>query len=174
MDETAAAAASLERYAAGMGYTQVALGASVLRALATPTAADRLERFCEVLARAKPEGYVRTFLDLGAPMVAALREAAARGIAPGYVSCLLDAHGNGSVQTESEPAAQDALVEPLSEREIEVLHLLSTGRTYQEIATAISVSLNTVKTHLKHIYAKLGVRNRRAAAARAEELGLVP
>jgi ATP/maltotriose-dependent transcriptional regulator MalT len=67
-----------------------------------------------------------------------------------------------------------SLVEPLSERELDVLHLLAERQTNQEIAQALCVSVNTVKTHLKNIYGKLGVNNRRQAAATATELDLLP
>ena len=66
-----------------------------------------------------------------------------------------------------------SLVEPLSDRELDVLRLLADGQTNQEIALALCVSINTVKTHLKNIYGKLGVSNRRQATAKAKELGLV-
>ena len=65
------------------------------------------------------------------------------------------------------------LLEPLSERELEVLKLLGTELSGPEIARELTVSLNTVRTHTKNIYSKLGVSNRRAAIRRAEELGLL-
>lgn len=67
----------------------------------------------------------------------------------------------------------ESLIEPLSERELEAQHLLAEGRTYQEIGQAMYVSVNTVKTHLRNVYAKLRVHTRRKAVARARELGLV-
>jgi LuxR family maltose regulon positive regulatory protein len=65
------------------------------------------------------------------------------------------------------------LIEPLSEREREVLRLLAAGRTNREIADELYVSLGTVKAHTHHVFAKLGVRGRTEAAARARELGLL-
>ncbi len=65
-------------------------------------------------------------------------------------------------------------MEPLSEREVEVLRLLATGESYAELAQTLVVSTNTVKTHLQHIYGKLGVTNRTQAVARAQELHLLP
>ena len=68
---------------------------------------------------------------------------------------------------------QSAIIEPLSDREFDVLRLLAENRTNREIAQAMCVSVNTVKTHLKNVYGKLGVHNRRRAVARAKELGLL-
>jgi len=68
---------------------------------------------------------------------------------------------------------RSAMVEPLSEHELEVLRMLRTEMSGPEIARKRMVSLNTIRTHTQHIYAKLGVNNRRAAIRRAEELGLL-
>ena len=65
------------------------------------------------------------------------------------------------------------IIEPLSDREFDVLHLLVDGLTNQEVAQSMHVSVNTVKTHLKNIYGKLGVHNRKRAIAQAEMLGLL-
>ena len=85
-------------------------------------------------------------------------------------------HSSVSPQPLIEPEvrpAKDMLVEPLSERELEVLRLLRTDLNGPEIARELMVSLNTVRTHTQNIYAKLGVNNRRAAVRRAEELDLL-
>ncbi|HEY6406245.1 MAG TPA: LuxR C-terminal-related transcriptional regulator, partial [Ktedonobacteraceae bacterium] len=143
----------------------------VLQALAhqtqgdTPAALMPLER---ALTLAEPEGYVRMFVDEGPPMALLLEEAAKHGIAPHYVRHLLTALGSTSDRT---PVKQ-GLIEPLSERELEVLRLLATGLNGPEIARELVVSLNTMRTHTKNIYSKLGVNNRRAAVRRAEELDL--
>jgi len=143
----------------------------VLQALArqsqddVPAALASLQR---ALTLAEPEGYVRIFADEGPPMATLLRAAAKRGTAPGYVRRLLAAvnkTGDGA------PASQ-GLIEPLSERELDVLRLLGTDLGGPEIARELIVSLNTVRTHTKNIYAKLGVNNRRAAVRRARELNL--
>jgi len=143
----------------------------VLQALAhqmqgdIPAALVPLER---ALTLAEPEGYVRLFMGEGPPMAVLLEEAAKHGIAPNYVRQLLMAFGSVSDRT---PVKQ-GLIEPLSERELEVLRLLRTDLNGPEIAGELFVSLNTLRTHTKNIYSKLGVNNRRAAVRRAEELDL--
>jgi LuxR family maltose regulon positive regulatory protein len=143
----------------------------VLRALAhqalgdIPAALARLER---AMTLAEPEGYVRVFIDEGPPMASLLRAAAKQGITPSYVRRLLAA---GTTAEDNSPVKQ-ALIEPLSERELDVLRLLGTELDGPAIARELMVSLNTMRTHTKNIYAKLAVTNRRAAVRRAAELGL--
>jgi LuxR family maltose regulon positive regulatory protein len=144
----------------------------VLQALAhevqgdIPTALVSLER---ALTLAEPEGYVRIFVDEGPPMAALLREAAKHGTAPNYVGQLRAAFG----KAEGRRPATQLLIEPLSERELAVLRLLKTELNGPEIARELMVSLNTMRTHTKNIYSKLGVNSRRAAVRRAEELDLL-
>jgi len=136
-----------------------------------PAALASLRR---ALTLAEPEGYVRIFADEGPPMASLLRVFARQGaaaklrIAPGYVRRLLAAVN----KTEDGPPASQGLIEPLSERELDVLRLLGTDLGGPDIARELVVSLNTVRTHTKNIYAKLGVNNRRAAVRRAKELDL--
>ena len=123
------------------------------------------------LALAEPEGYVRLFLDLGTPMVELLRAAARHGTSAAYVGQLLGAGG----AARSGASRRDAYGSPsLSEREQHVLRLLGTELGGPEIARELVLSLNTVRTHTRNIYAKLGVTNRRAAVRRAQELDLLP
>lgn len=144
----------------------------VLQALASQMRGDMraalgpLER---ALGLAEPEGYVRLFVDEGAPMEALLREAARRRIAEDYVQRLLTHPGMGAAG----PHAGQNLIEPLSERELDVLRLLATDLDGPEIASQLMVSLNTMRTHTKSIYTKLGVNSRRAAVRRASELDLL-
>ena len=156
------------------GRTGSVIEILVLQALAHemrgdfPAALVPLER---ALTMAEPEGYVRIFVDEGAPMAALLQAAAKRRVAFDYVQRLLAAFGGA----EDRPPARQAVgkVEPLSERELDVLRLLGTDLDGPDIASQLMVSLNTMRTHTKSIYAKLGVNNRRAAVRRAEELELL-
>jgi LuxR family transcriptional regulator, maltose regulon positive regulatory protein len=124
------------------------------------------------LSMAEPEGYVRIFIDEGQPMAALLEAALKQGIAREYVRRLLTAFDTPAERTEVKPTATASLSEPLSERERDVLRLLGTDLSGPEMASHLMVSLNTLRTHTKNIYDKLGVNNRRAAVRRAEELGL--
>jgi LuxR family maltose regulon positive regulatory protein len=128
-----------------------------------------LASLARALSLAEPEGYVRTFIDEGAPMQTLLRAASKRGIEGAYAERLLRAGGAARAQ----PATTGGLVEPLSDRERDVLRMLGSELTGPEIARELVVSLNTVRTHTKNIYAKLGVTSRRAAVRRAGELGLL-
>jgi LuxR family transcriptional regulator, maltose regulon positive regulatory protein len=131
-----------------------------------PMALASLER---ALTLAKPEGYLRLFVDEGLPMVALLQEAAKHGIDPNYVRQLLAAFG----KAEGKTSVTQLMIEPLSEREFEVLRLLRTDLDGPEIARELMVSLSTLRTHTQNIFAKLGVNNRRTAVHRAEELNLL-
>lgn len=121
------------------------------------------------LVLAEPEGYVRIFVDEGTSVAVLLEKAAKHGIAPNYVRHLLTAL---STAKNSAPVKQDS-IEPLSERELDVLRLLATQLSGPEIARKLVVSLNTLRTHTKSIYTKLGINSRREAVHRAQELDLL-
>jgi LuxR family maltose regulon positive regulatory protein len=131
------------------------------------------------LALAEPEGYVRTFVDEGAPMgdlFSATLEArqrdhldAAGRISVSYIARLLAT----VAQEATAPAADERLSEALTEREMEVLALIAAGESNQEIAAKLFVSTSTVKTHINRLYRKLGARSRTQAIARARELDLI-
>ncbi|MCW5853728.1 MAG: helix-turn-helix transcriptional regulator [Anaerolineae bacterium] len=154
------------------GRTGSAIEILVLQALACqlqgdiPAALVALER---ALTLAEPEGYIRLFVDHGPPMAALLERAVKQGITLTYSRQLLSAFG----QAEDRAPVYQALIEPLSERELDVLRLLGTDLSGPDMADELTVSLNTLRTHTKNIYAKLGVNNRRAAVHRATELKLL-
>ena len=131
--------------------------------------AAALTPLARALTLAEPEGYIRIFVDEGPPMATLLRAAAKDGVAPDYVRRLQMALG----EPHGETPVNQRLIEPLSERELDVLRLLATELSGPEIARELIVSLNTMRTHTKNIYSKLGVNNRRSAVRRAEELGLL-
>jgi LuxR family transcriptional regulator, maltose regulon positive regulatory protein len=150
------------------GRTRALIEVLLLQALAAQAAGDgttSLARLGRALELAEPEGFIRLFLDEGGPAVSLLQSAAKRGIHTTYVRRLL---ASGAPVPAGQP-----LVDPLSDRELEVLRLLGTELDGPEIARRLVVSLNTVRTHTKNIYAKLGVNSRRAAVRRAQELGLL-
>jgi len=166
------------------GRTGSVIEILVLQALARqmqgdmPAALTSLQR---ALMLSEPEGYVRVFVDEGPPMAILLRAAArvARGeheeIATRYVRRLLAALDGNGVNTPGRQGLieRQSLIEPLSERELDVLRLLGSDLDGPGIARELVVSLSTVRTHTRNIYAKLGVNNRRAAVRRAEELDLL-
>jgi LuxR family maltose regulon positive regulatory protein len=154
----------------------------------------------ECLALAEPEGYVRVFLDEGGPMQMLLAQwlaHAGAGPLQDYAMRLLSqfdveqltipaaqekaappgapsaSSGQALVEAKAGPA-KDALVEPLSQRELEVLHLIALGKTNQEIAQQLIVALGTIKAHAASIYRKLDVTNRTEAVARARQLDILP
>ena len=156
------------------GRHGTALEILVLLALARQREGDvgaAMAALSRALELGEPEGYVRTFTGEGPAMAALLSAAAKRGVAPAYAARLLRL---ARTRHPCEPRATDALVDPLSERELDVLRLLASELSGPEIARHLVVSLNTVRTHTKNIYAKLGVgqstravrRGRRAGAAR--------
>lgn len=144
-----------------------------------PAAAGLLAR---ALALAEPEGYVRLFVDEGEEMQRLLAECRGqierhkhddRQKLIAYVSRLLAAFPPATKPQSAVSSQSSEWVEPLSERELDVLRLLATELSGPEIANRLSVSLNTLRTHSKNIYGKLGVNSRRAAVRRAQDLGLL-
>ena len=160
-----------------------------LRALALKAAGDTagaVNTLARALSLAEPEGYVRTFADEDAPMAALLQEvfetqssgrraATLPNFSPEHLGKLLAAiRAEAAPSTRRSPrGTAGSLVEPLSGRELEVLHLIAAGASNRDIARRLFVSLATVKTHINHIYRKLEVRNRTEAVARARALKLL-
>jgi LuxR family maltose regulon positive regulatory protein len=129
-------------------------------------AVEALRRAVEL---AEPAGYVRIFADEGPPMAALLKRLAGQQSGSGYVRRLLAATQRG----RRIPAQRGGLIEPLSERELDVLRLLATDLDGPDIARRLHVSLNTMRTHSRNIFRKLEVNNRRAAVRQAIELDLL-
>jgi LuxR family maltose regulon positive regulatory protein len=176
--------------AAAQGRTGSVIEVRALQALALAAGGDPtagLSVLAEALALGAPEGYVRVFVDEGAPMARLLgRVAAAQrtgqvavpaAVPPAYLDRLARAFQPGGAHhaapTTHQSAGVAGLVEPLSDRELEVLGLLAAGRSNQQIADELVVVLDTVKKHVGHILDKLGATNRTQAVARARALGLL-
>jgi LuxR family maltose regulon positive regulatory protein len=149
-----------------------------LQALADDARGDRpgaLAALERALTLAEPEGYVRVFAGEGPAMASLLRRVARQRTGWDYVRRLLDAgrHAGGDAPAGRAAPAGQRLVDPLSERELDVLRLLGSDLDGPDIARELTVSLNTLRTHTKSIYAKLGVNSRRAAVRQAAELNLL-
>jgi LuxR family maltose regulon positive regulatory protein len=133
-----------------------------------------LERAIQLAA---PGGFVRTFVDLGSPLRSLLTELARQGHDQEYVGRLLAAFAaqpdtSASVLPNRESSLGE-LIEPLTQRELDVLALLGSRLTNKEIADALHISWQTVTKHTVSIYGKLQVRDRRDAVRRAHTLGLI-
>jgi LuxR family maltose regulon positive regulatory protein len=169
----------LEAATAG-GRNGTVIELEVLRATAR-VAAGEPDRAREALAHAvdlaEPDGWVRIFVDTGSTLTGLVRELAQRRPGSGFASELVAAMtaASGAPPGDAGPAhpPRVGLVDPLSDRELDVLRLLRSDLDGPAIARELVVSLNTVRTHTKHIYAKLGVNNRRAAISKAHQLGLL-
>jgi LuxR family maltose regulon positive regulatory protein len=130
----------------------------------------------DALALAEPGNLIRIFLDEGPPMARLLDAAATRGVGGQYAARLLAAFPADEPEQpipSQKQAAASELIEPLSERELEVLQLIAKGLTNPEIAAKLFLALNTVKVHTRNIYGKLGVHSRTQATARARALGVL-
>jgi LuxR family maltose regulon positive regulatory protein len=129
----------------------------------------------DALALAEPGGYIRIFVDEGLPMAQLLSEALAQDILPTYCAKLLAAFEGEKQTLHAKPRLKSVqpLVEPLSQRELEVLQLIAQGLSNDEISKRLFLALDTVKGHNRRIYDKLQVQRRTEAVARARELGLL-
>jgi LuxR family maltose regulon positive regulatory protein len=179
----------LRTSAAAAGRTGSLIEIQALQALALAARGDEaaaLTALAQALILAYPQGYLRVFADEGPPMatllgrlIAARRadQGQARDIPLGYLGRLARSFAQGTAATQPNAAqptpVAPGLVEPLSQREIEVLRLLAAGYPNQQIARELVVSLHTVKKHVSHVLSKLGAANRTEATARARELGLI-
>jgi len=172
------------------GWQDETLKVLVLQAVALHANGEKdkaVQLLGEALVLAEPGGFIRTFVDEGPPMVQLLVQAAARGIMPDYTTKLLavfEAEGQPDLpalvlrqvgpgkNAEISPPSQP-LIEPLSQRELEVLQLIAQGLSNREISQRLFLALSTVKGHNRNIFGKLQVQRRTEAVARARELGLL-
>lgn len=129
-----------------------------------------LEWLAKALTLAEPEGFLRLFLDEGFPIAKLLPKA--RHTAPRFVDQLLQAFSSEAINHKVLHPMNDQLIAPLSDQEIRVLKLIIAGKSNQEIAEELVISVGTAKWHVHNILQKLGVRNRPQAIARARELGI--
>jgi LuxR family transcriptional regulator, maltose regulon positive regulatory protein len=176
--------------ATGQRRTGSVIEIQALRALARSASGDQFgaqAALAEALALGQPEGYLRVFVDEG-PLMAALLHKLLRGrrqarpaaivTAPrDYLARLVDAFEQAGLPIRPPigpgGVVVPGLVEPLTARELQVLGLLADGKPNQAIAEELVVTLDTVKSHVTHIFDKLGVTNRTQAVSRARELGLL-
>jgi LuxR family maltose regulon positive regulatory protein len=179
-DEAGRLLGRLHEAAEARGHTSREIQILALQALAfqeqgdTARGVTALER---ALALAEPEGFVRTFVDEGPPMARLLHEVAKRHIAPAHARRLLAAFPAAQPEQADGSrthAPERKLIEPLSDRELEVLQLVAEGLRNRDIADRLFLSLNTVKAHTRNIYGKLNVHSRTQAVARSQTLGLLP
>jgi len=141
-----------------------------------PSALDSLS---QALALAEPQGYVRIFVDEGEPMLELLEalDHQSTAFSQKYVDNLLGVFRKATNDTQGTmkdgELASSSLVEPLSERELEVLVLIAAGYKYKEVAEQLVISINTVRHHNRNIFSKLNVNSRVQAIDRARELHLL-
>jgi LuxR family maltose regulon positive regulatory protein len=194
LDEASAMLAQLLPAVEARGWTRYLIEVLMLQALVCQAQAgltNALAALERALTLAKPEGYVRMFVDQGPPMVALLAQVAEReSPVAGYAATLLAAFGSSEVSVKSlefgadsiptqnlnaqrAPETQNSLVEPLSERELEVLRLIAEGHSNQAIADRLVIAVSTVKRHINNLYGKLDVQSRTQALVRARELQLL-
>ena len=160
------------------GWADERLKALVLQVVALRVSGEKDRAVAvlrDVLALAEHGGFIRIFVDEGDSMAQMLAEVAARGVMPRYTAELLDAFRSKEGRREDEPTLShdQPLVEPLSQRELEILRLIAQGLSNQEIGERLFLALDTVKGYNRRIYEKLQVERRTEAVARARELGLL-
>jgi LuxR family maltose regulon positive regulatory protein len=155
-------------------YLIVALEALLLRAqmhAALGNGQNSLADYVRALELAEAEGFIGVFVEQGPPVAKALANLVEQkqigNVQLGYVERILAA------SFQAQPPAPSALIEPLTDRELDVLRLMADGLKYKEIAAGLFISLNTVRFHVKAIYGKLGVNNRTQAVERARQLRLL-
>jgi LuxR family maltose regulon positive regulatory protein len=155
------------------GYARLVI--LILQAVAAGTEGEAMVYLREALALGQAEGFLRTFLEGGERLASLLREAVRQGIYPDYAGRILafvECNQKEKAGSSVRPGNQ-ALPEPLSQRELEVLRLVAAGLTNRQIADRLVVGVSTVKSHVHHISGKLGAENRTQLAAAARERNLI-
>lgn len=172
---------ALREQAVNKGWEDVRLKATIVQAIALHAHGDKIEAvrlLGDALAMAEPNGFIRLFVDEGIPMARLLSEAAAQGSMPGYIGKLLAAFAAEELKNEDKTLPRRTLnarflIEPLSDRELEVLQLIALGLSNREISERLCLALSSVKGHNQNIFGKLQVQRRTEAVARARQLGLL-
>jgi len=161
------------------GWEDERLKVMVLQAVALEAHGEKgkaLHLLFDALTLAEPGSFIRLFLDEGLPMAHLLSKAAAQGMMPDYIDKLQAAFAaekqTGENKSSPHSPAQ-SLIEPLSQRELEVLQLIAQGLSNQEMSERLFLALDTVKGHNRKIFSKLQVQRRTEAVARARQLGLL-
>ena len=195
LDEARQWLANLLQLAEAQGRTGSVIELLLLQAEALHASGEvnqAIEQLSRVLSLAEPEGYIRLFVDEGVPMAHLLmqmrshrpggQQSTSNSFSLDYIKKLLTASGTSSDQSALQSSGvtlttpvsvPPTLVEPLSERELEVLRLIVEGNSNQEIADRLVLALSTVKWYVNVIYGKLQVESRTKAIARARELHIV-
>jgi len=157
------------------GLNGYLIAVRLMQALDALTPADGLKHLSDALTMAKPQGFIRCFVDEGLALMPLLRQAITHNIEPEYAAKLLAIMEAEEARRKliKEKTTRSPVHKILSEREIEVLKLLVAGFSNQQIADKLIISLSTAKTHVHNITQKLEAENRTQAIARARELKLI-
>lgn len=175
---------TIQSQAQAAGWGRIEINSGIYLSLAYQALGENLraiDSLEQILTRCAPEGYLRQFLDEGLPMKMLLEEALKTSGQTAYISQILttfETESGGKFQTtaariQARVGRPPTLVDPLSNREMQVLRLLATNLTSTEMADELYVSVSTVRTHIKNIYSKLDVHRRYEAVERGKEIGLI-
>jgi LuxR family maltose regulon positive regulatory protein len=180
-EQAAAALDRLHAFVTATHNTRFTIEVLALQAMLHDAQGDEqaaLARLQQAIALAEPGGFIRLFADLGPRLASLLSQLRQTGVLPGYTGQILQACSESAPPASRPPTAAAPtglmeLVEPLTDRELEVLALLAQRLTAKEIAQTLIISPLTVKRHASNIYSKLQVNGRREAIAKAASLGLL-